>query len=340
MVTGRKVTLNDVAARAGVSPTTASYILNGRSSEMRISADTEHRVRQAVSEMGYRPNRNARNLRTASTTTIGVISDFVASGGYAGEMLSGVSAAARAKGHLMVVGETEGDPALEMLLIEELLDRQVDGIIYVRLVDSQVSVPGPLTHRRTVLLNCVDPTTSLPAVLPDELGAGRDAARLLVRAGVAGEVYVVGEDPTPEALAGPLRLAGVRAELAESGRELGGVVACAWTVTAAYEAVADWLATGARPSAFMCLNDRVAMGTYQALAERGLCVPDDVAVVSYDGSELSAWLRPAVTSMALPFAALGARAVEILLGDPATTPVEPVLVPMTVRSGGSIPSAV
>ena len=67
MARSSKPTLSDVAARAGVSATTASYILNGRTVEMRISSDTEQRVRRAATELEYRPNRSARNLRTAST---------------------------------------------------------------------------------------------------------------------------------------------------------------------------------------------------------------------------------------------------------------------------------
>ena len=337
MVVRSKVTLSDVAARAGVSNTTASYILNGRSAQMRISADTERRVRAAVEELGYRPNRSARNLRTSTTKTFGVISDLVASGQYASKMLTGASAAARASGHLLVIGETEGDPEVESLLIEEMLDRQVDGIVYVRLVHSEVTVPPLLAHRRAVLLNCVDRASSLPAVLPDERQGGRTAADLLLEAGVAGEVYVVGEDPTPEALAGVLRLDGVRSRLHEAGRDLAGVVPCEWSVEAAHDAVHLWLMSGVQPSALVCLNDRVAMGTYQALATNGLDVPRDVAVVSFDGSELATWLRPAVTSVALPFAELGERAVQLLL-DPRPSAGEVVRVPMGVAPGRSLPT--
>jgi LacI family transcriptional regulator len=326
-----------VAARARVSTTTASYILNGRSAEMRISPETEQRVRAAATELGYRPNRSARNLRTSTTKTFGVISDFVASGQYASQMLTGASAAARDSGHLLVIGETEGDPGVEALLIEEMLDRQVDGIIYVRLVHSEVTVPPLLAHRRAVLLNCVDRSSSLPAVLPDELQGGRTAAGLLLDAGVAGRVYVVGEDPTPNALAGPLRLDGVRAGLREAGVDLAGVVTCDWTVEAAYDAVHLWLMSGVQPTALVCLNDRVAMGTYQALAANGLDVPRDTAVVSFDGSELAAWLRPPVTSVALPFAALGERAVRMLLDSPGA-PGEVALVPMGVLAGRSLPA--
>jgi LacI family transcriptional regulator len=330
-----KVTLSDVAAHAGVSTTTASYILNGRTAEMRISTETERRVRAAVAELGYRPNRSARNLRTSSTKTFGVISDFVASGQFASQMLTGASAAARANGHLLVIGETEGDPEVERLLIEEMLDRQVDGILYVRLVHSEVTVPPVLAHRRAVLLNCVDRRSPLPAVVPDELQGGRTAVELLLDAGVGGNVFVIGEDPTPEALAGPLRLEGVRSRLREAGRELAGVVSCAWTVGAAHDAVHLWLMSGVQPSALVCLNDRVAMGAYQALATNGLDVPRDVSVVSFDGSELATWLRPAVTSVALPFAELGERAVRMLL-EPSGRPGVVARVPVGVAPGRSL----
>ena len=336
MVGRSRVTLSDVAARARVSATTASYILNGRSAEMRISPETERRVRAAVAELGYRPNRSARNLRTSTTKTFGVISDFVASGQYASQMLTGASAAARASGHLLVIGETEGDADVESLLIEEMLDRQVDGIIYVRLVHSEVTVPALLAHRRAVLLNCVDRRSPLPAVLPDERQGGRTASELLVSAGVAERVYVVGEDPTPKALAGPLRLDGVRDGLREAGLELGGVITCDWTVEAAYDAVHLWLMSGVQPSALVCLNDRVAMGTYQALAANGLDVPRDTAVLSFDGSELASWLRPPLTSVALPFAELGERAVRTLLDAPGG-PDNVELVPMGVALGRSLP---
>jgi LacI family transcriptional regulator len=332
-----KVTLSDVAARAGVSTTTASYILNGRSAQMRIAPETERRVLQAVADLGYRPNISARNLRTSTTKTFGVISDFVASGQYASKMLTGASAAARASGHLLVIGESEGDPEVERRLIEEMVDRRVDGIVYVRLVHSEVTVPPALGHARAVLLNCVDRQARVGAVLPDERQGGHRAAEVLVDAGVAERVYVVGEDPNPVALAGPLRLAGVRERLSAAGHELAGVVPCDWTVEAAHDAVHLWLMSGVQPTALVCLNDRVAMGTYQALATNNLDVPRDVAVISFDGSELASWLRPPVTSVALPFTTLGARAVQLLLeGDEAAGGV--VAVPMDVVHGRSVPT--
>ncbi|MGZ4445662.1 MAG: LacI family DNA-binding transcriptional regulator [Nocardioides sp.] len=335
MVGARKVTLADVAARAGVSATTASYILNGRSAEMRISTDAERRVREAVADLGYRPNRNARSLRTATTKTIGVITDFVASGMFSSRLIAGANAAARARDHLLVIGDTEGDPAVERLLVEEMVDRQVDGILYVTRTTVRIPVPTHLPVGRTVLLNCSDVDGELPSVLPDEEEGGRTAARTLLAAGLREGVYVVGEDPTPQAVAGIQRLAGIREEFTASGVALGGVLSCDWSVEDAYEAVHAWLGRGHRPRGLVCLNDRIAMGVYQALSAHGLAVPGDVSVISFDGSELATWLRPRVTSVELPFVEMGGLAVELLL-DPARTPGTQSLVAMPLVPGASI----
>ena len=218
-----------MATRAGVSVTTASYILNGRSAQMRIAAETERRVQAAIEELDYRPNWSARALRRSTNHTIGLISDSVASGAFANQLLVGVSAGARALGHLLVIGETLGDRDVEHLLIEEMLDRQFDGIVYATLAATTVHLPPPLHQGRTVLLNCTDPELDLPSVMPDDEGAGRAAARLLVEAGVTGPLYVVGEDSRPEATAAGLRLLGVRTTLEEAGLQLAGMVPCPGT---------------------------------------------------------------------------------------------------------------
>ncbi len=333
MTRRRSATSRDVATSAGVSRTTASYILNGRADEMRIASATVAKVQAAVADLGYRPNRSARSLRTQRTATVGLISDQIAGEQYGSSMLTGASVAARELDHLVVIGESGGDADLERLLIEEMLERDVDGVVYATRTARTIRLPRGLRGVRAVLLNCEAPDERLASVVPDDEGGGRTAAAVLLDAGVD-DVVVVGEDPTPEATAGPRRMAGIRAELAVRGVDVAGVVACDWSVPEAFEATRRWLESGGRAGGLVCMNDRVAMGAYQALAESGLRVPDDVSVVSFDGSSLADWLRPAVTTVELPFADLGARAVRRLL-DPADRGGT-VCVQMTVRHGGSV----
>ena len=331
-----KPTLSDVAARAGVSATTASYILNGRTLEMRISSDTEQRVRRAATELAYRPNRSARNLRTASTATVGMVSDLDRRRACSSRILTGANEAAQEHDHLVMIGESGGQPGLESRLIEEMIGRQVDGIVYATLAARSVTVPRDLFGQRVVLLNCVDPQTDLPSVMPDDVMGGRVAAQALIDAGV--------DDGDLRRRRGPRRHGRRRPGAARRGargaargrprpRRRGAVRVGG---DAAYDAVSAWLAEGHRPRGLICLNDRVAMGVYQALAEHGLGVPDDVAVVSFDGSELADWLRPRLASVALPFAEMGRRAVEILL-DPTYDGPRRVAMPMRLEPGGSLP---
>lgn len=340
MAKRRRVTLSDVAQRAGVSRTTASYTLNGLSAQMRIAPETEERVRRAVVDLGYRPNRTARSLRTATTGTIGVITDFVAGGMFASRMLAGANAAARARDHLLVMGETEGDPAVAELLLDEMAERQVDGVLFITRTTLRTRPPARMPADRSVMLNCVDASGTVPSVLPDERMGGWTAARVLLDAGLRDGVHVVGEDPTTSALAGRLRRAGIAEAFAAEDAALGAGVACDWAVPAAHDALREALGAGLRPRALICLDDRIAMGVYQALAGADLRVPDDVSVVSFDGSDLASWLRPEVASVALPLAEMGRRAVELLLAPARERPERPVLVPMPYRPGASLAPAV
>lgn len=347
-------TLRDVAASAGVSPTTVSYVLNGRGDQMRISPTTVARVRAAASELAYRPNPKARSLRTRSTATIGFISDQIASNPYGVSILSGASQAAQERGHLVLLAEG-GDPVFEHGLIEDLLDRGVDGVVYATRTTRTVRLPEPLHGVPVVLVNCEDPHVPRPSIVPDDHGGGRAAAGILLAVGVS-DVAVVGapghttsstsasaasgaaEGAAGHGLAGALRIAGIRVELATSFLEVGAVLPCEWTTAAAFDATTCWLANGGRAEGLICMDDRIAMGAYQALAEAGLRVPDDISVVSFDGSALASWLRPALTSLNVPAAELGALAVRRLLArsEPEHAASLRKTVPMSVRVGRSV----
>jgi LacI family transcriptional regulator len=318
MARGR-VTLLDVAERAGVSRSTASFVLTGRSKELRISADARERVLQAAVELSYRPNLAARALRTKTTRTIGLISDNIATEQYAGQFIRGIAAATLKHDHLLVIGETAGNPEVEVRLVAGMLDRQVDGMIYGTMFTRQVRLPKGYREHPLVLLNCLNARAPVAAVVPDEYRAGRTAASCLVDAGHRRGIHLVGERPR-QLFAARERSRGIKDELAEAGLRLAGGVACAWSPGAAYEAVVELLAGGRRPSAFICLNDRIAMGVYQAVQQAGLAIPSDVSVVGFDDSELAAWLRPRLTSVALPHYEMGFLAAELLL----TRELEPV----------------
>ncbi|MCW2738467.1 LacI family DNA-binding transcriptional regulator [Nocardioides sp.] len=325
-----RVRLRDVAEHARVSATTASLVLGGR--DVRVSEQTRQRVLRAARELDYRPNLTARSLRTQVSSTIGLVADTIVTGHYGGELIRGSLTAALAHGHRLLVCEYEGDPVLEPMLIEDLVARQVDGLLYTTASHDRVELPDALAGQRVVLVNC-ESESSHPSVVPDEAEGGRAAARLLTDAGHREGIVLVGETPTTS-LPASRRLEGVTAGLAEVGAVVAEQLDCSWWPEAAFDAVTEALAGGMRPRALVCLNDRIALGTYQALGEAGLSVPGDVSVVSFDDSELASWLRPALSTIALPEFEMGRLAVDLLLGEEAVTGA--VLVPMPVRERGSV----
>jgi LacI family transcriptional regulator len=342
----KRVTLADVARSAGVSQTAASFVLSGRREEMRISADTEARVLRAVRETGYRPNIVSRSLRTGTTQTIGFISDTVATTPFAGHLIWGALDAAREHGHLLFTGETEGDPELERQLIEAMHDRRVDGIVLASMYTRKVAVPKALLDGPAVLLNALASSRgSIPSVLPDEIEAGRTAARVLLEAGHAEGIYLVGAGPQAnrvpkDSVAAVERLHGIKEALDVAGIQAAGAVACPdWQPELGYTATRQLLEK-AKPSALICFNDRLSFGAYQALAEAGLKVPEDVSVVSFDDDVLASWVKPQLTTVALPHYELGRAAIEVLLDantDKTTGVKGPIhRIPMPLRERESV----
>ncbi|MBM9466448.1 LacI family DNA-binding transcriptional regulator [Nakamurella sp. YIM 132084] len=209
-----RVRLRDVAERAGVSQTTASYVLAGRR-DMGISATTEQRVRHAAREMDYRPNLMSRGLRTRGSDTIGLLSDVIASEAFAGDIVRGTLATAVLHGHQLFIGESEGSVAVERTLVHSMADRGVKGFVYASMYTRRATISKVLREHPVVLLNCVSTGRALPAVVPAEREAGRAVARVLVDHGHR-RIALVGE-PAPHTMAAAERLAGIDDVLAPPG---------------------------------------------------------------------------------------------------------------------------
>ncbi|MDQ1653001.1 MAG: LacI family transcriptional regulator [Cryptosporangiaceae bacterium] len=327
MPSARRVTLAEVAARAGVSRAAASFVLTGRQ-DMRISETSQQRVLAAAAALGYRPNLTARSLRTSVTRTFGLISDTIAVSPFAGQIVQGAVAAARESGHLLFVAETGGDPAAEEAAVREMVDRQADGLLYAAMFTRPAAVPSSGAGQPTVLVNCL--ADGAACMIPDELEAGRAAARILLLAGHRDGIYLAGT-PEPTVFAAREREEGIEAELAAAGTALAGTLHCDWWPGHSFEAVRAFLDGGGRPSALICLNDRIALGAYQALAEAGLRIPADVSVVSFDDSDLASWLRPGLTSIALPHYDLGYRATTLLAAGQLDAGVHRIAMPVRAR---------
>lgn len=339
-MTRRRVTLADVAERAGLSLTAASLVLN-RQPGSRLSAEAHQRVLAAAEELGYRPNIAARSLRTRKTATLAFISDVVATTRFAGGMIRGALDAAREHGHVLLIAETQGDKDAEQQEIEAMLDRQVDGFVYAAMFTRRLTVPAAVLARPAVLLNATS-IDGLGCVLPDDENAAYQAAAVLLRAGhrriaLVGRNSLVERDPERSIAAAP-RLRGVRRALAEHRVRLVAAGQTEdWDPGHGYDVTRELLARRRRPTGIVAMNDRLAFGAYQAIAEAGLAVPGDVSVVSFDDDPVASWLRPGLTTAALPHEAMGRLAVELLLSGPGEAGPRLVPMPLITRSSVAAP---
>ncbi|MFG2062267.1 LacI family DNA-binding transcriptional regulator [Micromonospora sp. NPDC048871] len=333
-----RATLADVAKRAGLSKTAASMVLNGREGT-RLSAQAHQRVFAAAEELGYRPNVAARSLRTRKTATIAFVSDIVATTRFAGDLIRGALDAARERDHVLLIAETQGDAAFERYAIETILDRQVDGVIYAAMATRRLSVPPAVLSGPVVLLNATSAAAELPGVLPDDEGAGVTVAETLIGYGHRDRIALIGRNRRKErdpeiSLAAEARLRGIRATLAAAGVGLQVEGFCPdWLPEHGYTATRALLGRPDRPTAIICMNDRLAFGAYQALGEAGLRIPEEISVISFDDDPTASWLRPGLSTAALPHEQMGRRAVELLLDGQAPKQVR---VPMPLRRRRSV----
>ncbi len=319
--------MKDVADLAGVSRTTVSLVLNGR--DTRIAEATRRRVEQAAKELNFRPSVAAQQLRTSRSRMVGLIGDEIASRPFAGGLIAGAQAAARERDHALVVMNTgqEGDVTVDLKALE---DRDADALIFATVMTRPVRLPEGLLHSPDViLLNCYEEKADLPTVLPDDRAGGAAAAELAIAAGHQRIALIGGERDTWPAVQ---RLDGYRAALARADLPFDATLVCHgnWNADSGYEEASKVLSLRHPPTALLCGNDRMALGAYDAIKERGLRVPDDISVIGYDDQqEIVRYMRPPLTTMRLPYYEMGELAVAAILDGRELgrqmVPCEPVL---------------
>jgi LacI family transcriptional regulator len=309
-------TLRDVGERAGVSGAAVSYVLTGRADQ--VGADTARRVRLAAAELGYRPNRAARALRSDRHGIIGLVLGEVPRTPPPVETMAGAHDEAQAAGRSVLVTNARGTRGGLRSAFEELLGRQVDAIVVAVAGTRRITLPDALDETPVLLVNCVPPAGGPPCVLPDEETGGYAAARHLLDHGHRRIAYLAG---VRGMWATTARVKGYRRALHEAGIRFDETLLRYgdYRLGGGYALAKELLAQ--RPTAMLCGNDRMALGALHAATEAGLRVPADLSLVGYDDEpELAAESVPALTTVRLPYEEMGRWAVRCLLDGAAPPP--------------------
>jgi LacI family transcriptional regulator len=329
----------DVARLAGVSPATVSFVLNQTPGQT-ISEETRQRVLQAVAELDYRPNRAAQGLRQGRSATIGFVSHDFEFGVFTTAAIKGAHEVCMRQGNLLLLVNTGGSNRQAAQLIGDLLDRQVDALIFAASGTRSVVLPDGARRVPTILLNCFAAHDPAPAIVPDEVRGGREATQALLDLGHRDIAYLTG---STNMWATKARLRGFREALRGAGldpRERT-VLTGNYHADSGYELVRELLRRRPRPTAIMCGNDRMAVGAIMGLLEAGIRVPEDVSVMGYDDQfQLAAEVRPALSTVLLPYDVMGRLAAEQLAtGGPAVqTGRTLVHCPLVMRESTAAPA--
>jgi len=335
--------IKDVAKKAGVSITTASRVLNHV--DYPVAAATRQRVVAAARELHYSPSALARALVTRHSGIVGVlVGDMVDP--YFAEIARGVEDAARKAGYLVIVCNTDRDPAVERRYVETLSDYRVDALIFVGgdiLTQSErrklKQVLAVATKRGMLVVACAGEHAGLPAIDIDHRAAAHDMTEHLLGLGHQRIGFIGGPADVSTAVQ---RESGFRAAMSAAGLQPTLIARGDFTYTGGFDA-ARRLLSKEPPTAIFAANDQMALGALNAALTAGVHVPDDLTVVGFGDTSAAQHARPSLTAVGMPRHEMGLAAMEAILAalESHTTRVEPrqFAYQILVRKSSAPPSA-
>jgi DNA-binding LacI/PurR family transcriptional regulator len=314
---GRVVSIRDVAAEAGVSVATVSRVLTPESSYP-VRPETREGVIKAAARMGYRPNDLARALLQGRTGTVGVLIPDISNPYYA-EIVRGVEDVVSASGQRVVLCNTNRDVEKASRYMDTLLKARVDGVVIVGGGSTRLSSflrPLGAYGTRVVVIGRHD--LPFPSIRVNNVEAARQATEYLLSLGHSMIGFITGP---ADSYTVQDRLAGYRETLRARGLSIRTrlIVKADFEEAGGYAGGRQLLALRDRPTAILAANDRSAVGVLAALADAGAKVPEDISVVGFDDIPLATFLRPALTTVAIPSSQLG-REAALLLGQEQAVP--------------------
>lgn len=307
---GMSASIRDVAAAAGVSLGTVSNVLNGRG---RVAPATAARVRAAIDQIGFVRNDAARQLRSGSSRTVGLIV-LEAGNPFFADVARGAEQRAREAGMFVLLANSDDSVERELGATALFEEQRVAGVI-VSPAGADLAHLLRLVERGTQVVLLERATdTDLPSVTVDNIAGGRIAAEHLLSLGHRRITFVGG--PT-SLLQVSDRQAGAReaVAVADGHGQLEVCTTTALTVEEGRHAAAVVLASAPsrRPTAVLAANDLLAIGLLQGFLAAGTRVPDDIAIVGYDDIDFAASTEVPLTSVRQPSRLIGATAVDLLL---------------------------
>jgi len=303
----KRIKMVDIARAAGVSQTTVSLVLNNIDG-VRIADDTRQRVIETARKLGYTPGPALNVLERDVPPVIGVLINEI-SAAYPIDIIDGLHMSARAQAVQLAVFVTDGVTDREAEALASLRRLNAGGVIYANTFTTGVHPTRELDQFPHVFVNCFRTDGKGVAVVPGERAGGFVAARHLMESGCKRIATITGDSWHTSA---QRRLYGFRRGLTTGGQALAPelLIHGSWGHGSGYQSMKQLLALPEPPDGVFCQNDMMARGALTAIAEAGLRVPQDIAVIGFDDREFASDLG--LTTLIQPYADMATRAMAVL----------------------------
>jgi LacI family transcriptional regulator, galactose operon repressor len=307
---GRVVTLADVAEYAGVSASTASRALNGRGE---MSPETRAAVLEAADALQFEPSLLARSLRTRTTWTVGFVVPDVSSPFYA-SALKGAQTVLEEAGYRVMLMDSRQEPDGELAALRTLLNHQVDGLLLSTVGIDREQFRATVGRRGTpcVFFDSIVPAAGEGNVLLDNAYGTERLVDHLVEHGHRRIALLTG---SLAETSGQERLDAFRVAMARHGLDVPDAFLCGgrWSSEAGREGTIELLAADPPPTALVASSVELALGCMFACRERGVLIPNDLALATFDDAYFAELLDPALTAVAYDPTEVGSAAAGLLV---------------------------
>lgn len=302
----KRTSLDDIAKSVGVSKATVSFVLNGKGDEFNISKEKQKIIREKAKEMSYVPNFFAKSLRQGETKTIGVVLSDISNPFYA-ELCKTIQVELYSKGYNVFIVNTNEDQDLETKLMQDLIQRSIDGMI--------ISPTNAIEPLIPILL-----ATHIPVVFTDRPGDEnadfvgidneREAQLLVKQFSKKPKKLAIVTDSNKDVITIQNRLKG--AESAAKAEKIAyEIVNFGSDAKKNYKALQALLKGGV--DSFLTLNNVAALKTIAAIQAEKLVMPKDVRLISFDDSDVFQYVTPPISALSQPIAAIGSKTVDRLM---------------------------
>ncbi len=303
------VTIYDVAREAGVSMATVSRVVNNNPN---VKPQTRKKVFEAIERLGYRPNAVARGLASKKTTTVGVVIPDISNSIFS-EVARGIEDIANMYHYNIILCNADKKKEKEIRVINTLLEKQVDGLLFMGGTVTEEHVQAFKTASVPVVLCATaDEQRLIPSVDIDHEKAAYDAVSLLLSQGHRDIAMISGhlQDPAN----GYARYQGYKKAMEDGGVELREeyVRVGNYRYESGMDVTKHFIELENRPTAIFAATDEMAIGAIHTLQDSGLKVPDDMSVISVDNIRMASMVRPQLTTVAMPMYDIGAVAMRLL----------------------------